>query len=206
MTLSKKHSAFVDEYMRLFNGTKAYLRIYPHSSSKSARANAARLIATDNIAQAIEERLKELHMGAEEVLKLLADMARGDMGEFLDVSGMGFNLDLQDAKARGLTKLIRKVKQKTTTYLAKKESEEDREVNELEIELYDAQAALEKIGRHLDLFPNKLDVTSAGEKIGTNDTDTRAEILGKLDSIATALGSAGVVKQLDDPAIGNSET
>lgn len=165
MSLSKKHNAFVDEYLRLWNGTQAYLRVYKHCSRKSAPANASRLLSSDNIIEAIKQRLADAHMQTDEVLKLLADMARGDMGEFLDVSGMGFNLDLQDAKARGLTKLIRKVKQKTTTYLAKKESEEDREVHELEIELYDAQAALEKIGRHLDLFPNKVDLTSAGEKI-----------------------------------------
>ncbi len=163
--LSKKHSAFIDEYLRCFNGTWAYLRVYPHVSKRSARASAARLLATVSVTEAIKQRLQELHMGADETLKLLADMARGDMGEFLDVSGMGFNLDLQDAKARGLTKLIKKVKQRTTTYLAKKESEEDREVHDLEIELYDAQAALEKIGRHLDLFPNKVDVTSGGQAI-----------------------------------------
>lgn len=165
MSLSKKHSVFVDEYLRLFNGTRAYLRVYSHCSEKSARARASKLLTKDNIVEAIKIRLKEVHMEADEVLRLLADMARGDMGEFLDVSGMGFNLDLQDAKSRGLTKLIRKVKQKTTTYLAKKESEEDREVHELEIELYDAQAALEKIGRHLGLFPNKVDLTSAGQAI-----------------------------------------
>lgn len=163
IALSKKHSAFVDEYLRLFNGTRAYLRVYPHSSEKSARAHASRLVADGNVQEEIRRRLKEMHMGSDEALKLLADMARGDMGEFLDVSGVGFNLNLQDAKKRGLTKLIRRVKQKTTIFLAKKDSDEDREVHELEIELYDAQSALEKLGKHLDLFPNKLDVTSGGQ-------------------------------------------
>jgi hypothetical protein len=99
------------------------------------------------------------------VLKLFADHARGDMGEFLDVSGMGFNLDLQEAKKRGLTKLIKKVKQKTTIFLSKKESEEDREVHELEIELYDAQAAGEKIGRHLKLFTDQVELSGQIESI-----------------------------------------
>ena len=165
MTLSKKHSAFVEEYCHLFNGTQAYLRVYPHSSKRSAGANASRLIETDSIKQAIGARLKELHMGEDEVLKLFADHARGDMGEFLDVSGMGFNLDLQEAKARGLTRLIKKVKQKTTIFMAKRESEEDREVHELEIELYDAQAAAEKIGRHLKLFTDQVELSGQIESI-----------------------------------------
>lgn len=150
--LSKKHSAFLDEYLRCFNATKAYKRVYPHASVKSSQVNSSKLLSNAIIIAEYERRLKEMHMGEDEVLKLFADHARGDMGEFLDVSGMGFNLDLQEAKKRGLTKLIKKVKQKTTIFLAKKESDEDREVHELEIELYDAQAAGEKIGRHLKLF------------------------------------------------------
>jgi hypothetical protein len=141
------------------------MRVYSHASYNTARANASDLLARTDISDVIKERLAAAHVGADEVLKILADMARGDMGEFLDVSGMGFNLNLRDAKERGLTKLIKRVKQKTTIFMAKKESEEDREVHELEIELYDAQSAAEKIGRHLDLFPNKLDLTSKGEKI-----------------------------------------
>ena len=168
MTLSKKHSAFVDEYLRLFNGTRAYMRIYPRSSEKSARAHAARLVADGDVSAAIKQRLVDAHVGADEVLKILADMARGDIGEFLSKEGAGFDIDLKDAKARGLTKLIKRIKQKTTIFLAKGESGEDREVHDLEIELYDAQAAAEKIGRHLDLFPNKIDVTSGGEKIIIN--------------------------------------
>jgi len=165
MTLSKKHSAFVDEYLRLFNGTRAYMRIYPRASARSAGVNAAKLLGSASVSEAIKERLKEAHVGADEVLKILADMARGDIGEFLSKEGAGFDIDLKDAKARGLTKLIKRIKQKTTIFLAKGESGEDREVHDLEIELYDAQAAAEKIGRHLDLFPNKLDLTSKGDKI-----------------------------------------
>ena len=152
MTLSKKHSAFLDEYLRIFNGTRAYMRVYPKASERSAGVRAAELLGKVSIQEEYAKRLKELHMGADEVLRLLADHARGDMGEFLDVSGMGFNLDLQEAKAKGLTRLIKKVKQKTTIFSAKSESDEDREVHELEIELYDAQAAAEKIGKHLKLF------------------------------------------------------
>ncbi len=180
--LSKKHSAFVDEYLCCFNGTRAYSRIYPHASKRSARASAARLLATGSVTEAIKQRLQELHMGADETLKLLADMARSDVGAFMDVSTVGWNIDLLQRDDKGElmhdaggnvikkpeTKLIKKLKQKVTTFIGKKEDSEDREIVETEIELYDAQAALEKIGRHLDLFPNRVDLTSDGKVITLN--------------------------------------
>lgn len=46
-----------------------------------------------------------------------------------------------------------------------------------------------------------IDLTSKGEKIGADDTDTRAEILRKLDSIAAATGAGSVLVQPDpDPS------
>ena len=70
------------------------MRVYPHSSERSARANAAKLLANDSIAEEYAKRLKDMHMGEEEVLKLFADEARGDIGVFMDVSTVGGNIDL----------------------------------------------------------------------------------------------------------------
>lgn len=145
--LSKKHQRFVDEWLKCFNGTKAYQVVYPSASYDTARANAAKLLADTSIAEVISDRLAAAHMSADEALKLLAEHARGDIGEVMDISGVGFSLDMAKAKELGLTKLIKKVKQKTTTHIAKSESDEDREVVELEVELYDSQAALDKILR-----------------------------------------------------------
>jgi hypothetical protein len=145
--LSRKHMAFVNEYLRTFNGTRSYMAVYPKATYESAMALSAKLLGDIRIQSVIDERLKEAHMSADEALKLLAEQARGDIGEVMDISGVGFNLDMQKAKELGLTKLIKKVKQKTTTHIAKSESDEDREVTELEVELYDSQAALDKILR-----------------------------------------------------------
>lgn len=142
--LSRKHQRVMDEYLKCWRQAEAYQKIYkvPWASAKSASSV---LFANDNFSAHLQARLDEIHMSANEALKLQADIARGDMGEFLDTKGIGFSLDLQDAKGKGLTKLIKKVKQKTTTFIAKKESEEDREVHELEIELYPADVAQERI-------------------------------------------------------------
>lgn len=147
--LSRKHQAFVDQYFLChFNGTEAYMRVYkPKSGRNTARANAADLLANPNISAAIETRLSEVHMSANEALELLANQARGDIGEIMEATTFGYNLDMKKAKETGFTKLFKKVKQKTVTIMGKGEDSEDTEIHTLEVEIYDAQAAIEKILR-----------------------------------------------------------
>ena len=141
--LNKRQQVFIDEYLKCFNGAEAARRA-GYSESR-ARITASELLADSNISEQIKARLNEVHMSADEALKLTADIARGDIAQLMDISSVGFRLDMSKAKELRLTKLIKKVKQKTTIYQAKKESEEDREVTELEIELYPADAAIERI-------------------------------------------------------------
>jgi len=157
--LSKKHQRVLDQYLILFNQTKAYQLVYPKATYESARTSAAALFAIPNFSAHLQARLAEVHMSAEEAIKLLSDMARGDIAQIMDVSGMGFSLNMQRAQELGLTKLIKKVKQKTTTHLPKNESDEDREVNELEVELYDAQAAIDKILKIHGKYVDKMELT-----------------------------------------------
>jgi phage terminase small subunit len=163
--LTRKQRVFIDEYLKCWNAAESARRA--GYSEKTAYSVGWENLRKPEISEAIKSRLDEVHMSADEVLKLLADMARGDMGDFIDASGVGFCLDLRDAKEQGRTKLIKKIKQKTTTFLAKSESDEDREVHELEIELYDAQAALEKIGKHHKLFTESIEVGGKDGKILT---------------------------------------
>ena len=142
--MNNKQRVFVEEYLKCWNATEAAKRA--GYSERTAYSHGARLLKDVEISDAIEERLKELHMSTDEALQLLAEQARGDLGEFMDISSVGFNLDLLDADGnKKNTRLIRKIKQRTTTFIAKKESDEDREVTETEIELYDAQSAIDKI-------------------------------------------------------------
>lgn len=138
--LNKAQLVFVSEYLKLFNATAAYLVAYPKSKRDSARANAARLIAEDNVKAEIGARLAEIHMSADEAIKRLADMARGDVSDFLNGFG-GVDLD----KAKGKTHLIRKIKQRTITKIGKGDKDEDTEITDIELELYSALDAIEKI-------------------------------------------------------------
>jgi len=197
--LSRKHQRVLDEYLVCFNQWRAYKKVFPKVTDESARALSSKLFADVNFLGNLTKRLNEAHMSADEALKLQSDIARGDMAQLMDVYSTGFNLDMAKAKELGLTRLIKKVKQKTTTHIAKSESDEDREVVELEIELYDAQAAIRDVLKIHGKFVERRELTGKdGEAlIPKEDNDTRSEILRKLDSIAAATGAGGVSKPTD---------
>jgi phage terminase small subunit len=200
--LTKKQQVFIDEYLKCFNGAEAARRA-GYSESR-ARITASELLADSNVSEQIKARLAEVHMGADEALKLTADIARGDIAQLMDISSVGFSLDMSKAKEAGLTGLIKKVKQKTVTHIAKSESDEDREVVELEIELYDKQSALRDILKISGKFIEKVDLSNSdGSLRPEKETDdTRAEILRKLDSIATATGAGAVRERTESETTG----
>ena len=151
-----KWRAFVDEYFRLnMNGTRAYKAVYGVEDDVAAAANASRLLRNDKVATEIEKRLNEKAMGSNETLTRLADIARGDLGEFMDIESMSFDISLKKAKELGLTHLIKKVNQRTVTTLNK--HGEETETNVQEIELYSSLDALDKLARAHSLFKDQID-------------------------------------------------
>lgn len=153
MVTNKKHLQFIDEYfLRGMNGTDAYQAVYPKSSRESARRDASRLLTNADVQAEIRRRLIEKHMSADEVLARLADHARGDIKDFLKFYD-GVNtpfLDLPGANERGLLHLVKKLKYN--------------KAGQPEIELYDAQAALQLIGKAHGLFK---DVQEHSGTVGT---------------------------------------
>lgn len=141
MELSKKEQLFVSEYLKCFNATEAYMKLHPRSKRESAWANASRLIGSDKVKDEIKARLAEVHLSSDEALAILAEHARGDLGDFTNDYG---SVDWTTARQKGLTKLVKKWKVKTVTINGK---DEDKEITTEEIELHDPQSAIEKILR-----------------------------------------------------------
>jgi phage terminase small subunit len=125
---------FAARYVVHFNATRAAKEA--GFSAKSAGNQGHLLLKNPKIRAMIDERLAEVHMSADEALARLADIARGDVGEFFDEDG---NLNLGDK-----SKLIKRIRKKVTKYQGKYT---DREIETEEIELYSALDALEKILR-----------------------------------------------------------
>jgi hypothetical protein len=55
-----------------------------------------------------------------------------------------------------------------TTFLGKKEDDEDREVIETEVELYSAHDALRDIGKYHSIFVDRTDLTTNGKDLPTS--------------------------------------
>ena len=133
MALSRKQRAFIDEYLVDFNATQAAIRA--GYSERSAGVIGHENLRKPNLAAEISRRIAERTMTADEALIRLADMARGDLSDY--ISGDGLDVDRLVADGKG--HLVKGIKRVRTQY-------DDR----TEVEIYDKQAALKVILDHHD--------------------------------------------------------
>lgn len=156
MGITTKNQLFINEYLKDLNATQAAIRA--GYSPRSARSTSSEILTKPDIKAEVEARIAEQIMSADEVKLRISDIARGDMADLMDITPAGFSLELMEKdengelKVKDKTKLIKKIKQKVTTYLAKNESQEDREVIETEFELYSAQEALNTLAKYRGLL------------------------------------------------------
>lgn len=150
MALTPKQQLFIDEYLKSFNATKA-AKAAGYSEHTAAQIGAENLIKP-SIKEAIDQRLNESAMSANEVLMRLAKQARGSMADYVKVID-GANVPMIDwgrAAKDGMLDNMSEIKI---------------EEGKITFKLYDAQAALVHLGRYHGLFLNKTDITSGGEPI-----------------------------------------
>jgi phage terminase small subunit len=144
--LTAKQEAFVAHYLRTWNATEsARAAGYPE---RSARQIGSENLSKPGIQAAIRERLNELHMSADEVLSRVTAIARGSLAPFLrrGTEGDLIGFDLSDDQSLGL------LKKASVTERRLRSGDTERTVT---IELYDAQAALTKLGEHHKLWGDK---------------------------------------------------
>ena len=157
--MNARQKRFVDEYLVDFNATQAAIRA--GYSKKTAHSIGSENLRKPEISEAIEAQ----KMQAEEVLVRLSDIARGDVKDLMSISSVGFEFDLMQRNESGekvinpKTKLIKKIKQKVTTILPRREDGDEREIVETELELYSALEALSLLGKHHKLFVERTEIT-----------------------------------------------
>ena len=146
MALSRKQQAFIEHYLTSWNATQA--AIAAGYSQKSARAIGAENLTKPDIQAAIQARLVELKMTADEVVTRLTEHARGSLAPFMRVSLTGDlkGFDLSDDKP---LHLLHKVSVTKRTY-------GDVTEETVAIERYNAQTALTLLGKHHKLFTDNV--------------------------------------------------
>jgi phage terminase small subunit len=191
MGLTGKRKAFIDYYFICgWNATEAARRA--GYSKKTANRIGPELLHMPAVAEAIQARIDERAMSADEVLTRLAEQARGSMADFLSVGLEIKNGQVDDgaiidlSKANDLDKL----------HLIKKLSKTK---EGWQIELYDAQAALVQLGRHHAIFIDRNEISGPnGGPIPVEDA--RAAVLAKLAGIDSETGSGETSGAATEPA------
>lgn len=155
MTLLVKQRLFIDEYLKCFNGAEAARRA--GYAKKAVYQIAYENLRKPEIMKAIQERLKESAMSSDEVIARLTQIARSNIGDFIQVQKDGFAyVDLSKPEASDSMAAIRKVRTKRSRRIdGKGKAAKTWEDEQIEIETHDAMKALEILGKYHNLFTEK---------------------------------------------------
>jgi hypothetical protein len=141
--LCYKRRCFVEAYLKTWNATRAAKAAgYAHPTKQGSR-----LLTFVEVSEAIEGRLKELALSADEVLSRLSEQATANVADFFAYAEDGTvqGIDTEMLRERG--HLVKKVKV---------------DPDKIELELYDGQNALALMGKHHQLFVENVNVKHSG--------------------------------------------
>jgi phage terminase small subunit len=187
--LTNRQRVFVELYLTLWNATEAARQ----AGYKNPNVIGPRKLVEVSTQALIKERLAPLQATADEVLAVLTSHLRSDISDFLDDNGL---IDIQRARAGKKLRVVKRIKQHTTRI--SKTDGEDIEYHDIDIELYDAQSAADKLGKALGVFASEapqVNVTNNLAVIGVRAVDYRA---GLTDLAPGPIG--------DSPASGGDES
>lgn len=199
MTLTRKQQLFVDYYLQYFNAAKAArLAGYPAASAKQ---QGYLLLKEEEIEKQIQERLEEVHMSSDEALKLLAEIARGDIADILDNDLK--TIDAEKAKKNDKTKLIKSLTRKSVVTRGAKVTTE---VHSHKVEMYSRLEALDKVLRVHGRYQDSLSLNTGmglstsqafsipADKIAPAFQDAYRDIIQKLHTEYIFKGGRGSTK------------
>lgn len=183
-----KQLAFVNEYLKCWNATRA--AIAAGYSEKTAYSIGHENLKKPEIAEFIQARITEQTMTADEVLVRLSRQGRGTFADMVKLAGGLPLLDWQKTLENGAIDNVKEITFKEGS---------------ITVKLYDSQAALVHIGKHLGLFKDQVQVETWQDKVvgllkdGKVTPDDVRKELG--DDLATQLFIAAGI-----PAATNRQT
>ena len=145
--LTNKQQAFVLEYLACFNATEAAKKAGYKGNRGTLAVVGSENLRKPKILAEIRRFLEDKAMMQEETLARIAKQARGSMGDFLntDADG-GIRFDLDQAKKAGVMDVVQYVKIRPVV------GPDGVTRQQVEVRLYDAQKALQMIGKGYGLF------------------------------------------------------
>lgn len=145
--LTPPQEAFVAAYFRLrFRADLAAAEVYGSSTPSAAATRGHKTLHHPAVQEAIRRRLEDEALSGAQVVQLLGDHARADLGPFLVFNEKGAaSVDLEAMRDAGLSHLIKKLKRHAD--------------GSTTIELHDSQAALDRLARVHGLYRDRLEVT-----------------------------------------------
>jgi phage terminase small subunit len=162
--LTDKQKRFVEEYIIDLNATAAYIRA--GYEEKGARANAARLIANDNIQVAIQsamqERSKRTQITADRVLQEYARIGFADMKDYLSYKTALTQIG-HDDEGNPIIDYAQVIQMKDSDEvdgapIAEVSITKD---GTFKFKFHDKKGSLDSIARHLGMFNDKLEHSGA---------------------------------------------
>ncbi|WP_058301704.1 terminase small subunit [Gorillibacterium timonense] len=150
MALTAKQKAFVAEYLVDLNATQAAIRA--GYSARNADKIGPELLGKTRVAEAIQEAMSKREQRTEitqdMVLRELAKIGFSDMRTYTKWSNRGIALIDSDSLAPEQSACVAEVTQTITE-----------SGGSIKFKLHDKVSALEKIGRHLGMFKDKVELT-----------------------------------------------
>lgn len=144
--LTGKQKKFAIEYVQCLNATEAARRAGYDGNDRTLAVIGSENLRKPDILAFINLVFDDDIMSAREVLKRLSEIARSDIEDVVDKNG---NLDLNKARERGKTHLIKSSKVRTITT-------DNSDIVEGEVVIHDKMRALEILAKYHSLLVDKV--------------------------------------------------
>lgn len=161
--LTQKQKRFCEEYLIDLNATQAYIRAGYAGGTKSAEANATRLMGNDKVRVYIdwlrETQQKRTAISADKVIEELAHIAFARMSNVVKVNNSVAEIKNFDDLEENELAAIASVKTRQTI-------SDERETFETDIKLHSKDRALELLMKHMGLLSDLNIAQATAEKYG----------------------------------------